>query len=66
VYEIKNNVIFDQVVTQRNISLLFSGGRDSDHYDALLPAEEEEKLCIFEEVCIASLTKPLSLVSSAA
>jgi hypothetical protein len=50
----KNNVIFGQVVTERNMSLLFSGERDSDHYDALFPAEEEEKLCIFEEVCFYS------------
>jgi hypothetical protein len=46
----KNSVIFGQVVSERNISSLFSGERDSDHYDALLPAEEEEeeeeKLCI--------------------
>jgi hypothetical protein len=40
-------------VTVRNISLLFSGDLDNDHYDALFSVKEK-KLGIFYDVCFYS------------
>jgi hypothetical protein len=31
-------------VTERNVSLLFTGEQDNGHYDALLPDEEKRKV----------------------
>jgi hypothetical protein len=40
-------------VTERNISLLFSGDLDNDHYDALFSVKEK-RLGIFYDVCFYS------------
>jgi hypothetical protein len=39
-------------VTERNVSLLFSGELLIDYYDGLQPAEENERLDNFWEVCL--------------
>jgi hypothetical protein len=44
-------VSVDQVLTDRNISLLFSGELASCYYDALVSLEERQRLCIFRETC---------------
>jgi hypothetical protein len=36
----------------RNISLLFSGEVDGEHYDALLPDEENEKWVFLSKVVL--------------
>jgi hypothetical protein len=54
-------------MTERNVSLLFSGDLDNDHYDAPLPVEGKEvqnfRLSLFLKTAFA---KPFSLDSGTA
>jgi hypothetical protein len=43
-------VIISQVVNERNVCHSFNGELDSDHYGAMLPVGEIERLGTFDEV----------------
>jgi hypothetical protein len=43
-------VTFSQVLTQRNILPLCTDELESDHFDALSPVEEKERLRVFDEI----------------
>jgi hypothetical protein len=45
----RSNVSIWQCQTERNVSLSVNGELDNDHYNALLPVSEKERLSTFEE-----------------
>jgi hypothetical protein len=52
--------LVSQVVTERNVSLLFSSELDKCHFDAWLPVEENLMLYIFDKGMFYGQTFPKS------
>jgi hypothetical protein len=52
------SIIFDQVVTERNVFLLFGSELNNGHCDALFPAEEKGRFDFSDKICFYRHTLP--------